>query len=138
MPPGTTRGRSEGDGGGQGKHRLIQDLRRNGLNSCAGIPERQVLPRATDHAADMAHASSRTSARNGEEVESFTTDFAHAFMTVPSVATEGRFNCCIVEEPLTRGRAPLDDTEPLHGSFVLWLVLGFGECAYPLLYARVA
>ena len=39
---------------GAAKHRLIQDLRRNGVNACAGIPERQVLPRFDDHAADLA------------------------------------------------------------------------------------
>ena len=36
------------------------------------------------------------------------------------------------------GCLPLDDTEPHVGLFIVWLVLGFGGRAYPLLYARVA
>ena len=43
---------------GTQKHRLIQDLRRNGVNACVHIPERQVLPRFVDHALDLARASS--------------------------------------------------------------------------------
>ena len=123
---------------GKEKHRLIQDLRRNGVNECVGIPERQVLPRAADHAEDLAYASAAADAAQGEEAEVFTCDFAHAYMTVPSAPEEGRFNCCILEEPLRRERSPLDTDEPQVGTFILWLVLGFGGRAYPLLYARVA
>ena len=42
---------------GVAKHRLIQDLRRNLVNDCAAVPERQVLPRLIDHARDLAEAS---------------------------------------------------------------------------------
>ena len=108
------------------------------MNDCAGIPERQVLPRAFDHALDMAIASARVSAEGGDDIETYTTDFAHAFMTVPAAPDESRFNCCVIEEPMVRERAALDPDEPLSGSFIVWLVLGFGGRAYPLLYARVA
>ena len=39
---------------GSVKHRLVQDQRRNSVNSICGIPERQVLPRHVDHAKDIA------------------------------------------------------------------------------------
>ena len=116
---------------GTDKHRLIQDLRRNGLNACVSLPERQVLPRFADHAADVARASAAGS------FEVLILDFAHAFMTVPSNEGEARYNCCLVEEPLLRSRLPIDADEPAQGTFVVWRVLGFGGSAYPLLYARV-
>ena len=123
---------------GKEKHRLIQDLRRNGVNQCVHIPERQVLPRVSDHATDLAFASAAAGPGKGEQAEAFTCDYAHAFMTVPSAPEEGRFNCCTLEEPMRRARTALDNDEPLIGSFILWLVLGFGGRACPLLYARVA
>ena len=91
-----------------------------------------MLPRFGDHAADLAYASSAGTP------ESFTCDFAHAFMTVPASAAEARWNCCQVEEPLHRDRPALDAAEPMTGLFLIWLVLGFGGKAFPLLYARVA
>ena len=33
---------------------------------------------------------------------------------------------------------PIDDSEPLTGYFLVWLVLGFGGKAFPVLYVRVA
>ena len=118
--------------GGKRKHRLIQDLKRNHVNECVGLPERQVLPRAIDHAADVAAASAQGA------VETFTCDFLHAFMSVAASPAEGRYNCCHTDEPMRRGRPPLDQAEPRMGLFIVWLVLGFGGRAYPLLYARVA
>merc|ERR1711884_48380 len=79
---------------GAAKHRLIQDLRRNGVSACAGIPERQVLPRFDEHAADLAQAS-----LNGD-AETLVLDFEHVFMTAPAAATEARYNCCLAETPL--------------------------------------
>ena len=114
------------------KHRLIQDLRRNGLNAVAGIPERQVLPRFVDHAVDLAKAS-----RSGEW-EAFVVDFENAYMSVAASRAEARFNCCISETPIERKRPPIDKLEPAAGTFIMWLVLGFGGKSYPLLYARVA
>ena len=96
------------------------------------IPERQVLPRAVDHALDLASASSKG------QPEVFICDFLHAFMTVPAAPSEARFNCCHTDEAMRRGRPPLDDDEPDVGCFIVWCVLGFGGRAYPLLYARVA
>ena len=115
---------------GTDKHRLIQDLRRNGLSACVSLPERQVLPRFVDHAVDVAVASA------AGDVEVLILDFSNAFMSIPANAGEARFNCCLVESAIRRDRAPLDDDEPLQGTFVVWRVLGFGGSAYPLLYAR--
>ena len=97
-----------------------------------GIPERQVLPRWVDHASDLAAATA------AGEADTFTCDYLHAFMAAPSSPTEGRFNCCLTDDPMHLGRPPLDDAEPHVGLFIVWLVLGFGGRAYPLLYARVA
>ena len=41
-------------GDGSWKHRLIQDLRMNTVNSAVGLPERLVLPRPLDLARDLA------------------------------------------------------------------------------------
>ena len=123
---------------GVAKHRLIQDLRRNGVNACAEIPERQVLPRFVDHAVDLAVASAEAARSGNSAFETLVLDYENAFMSVAVAPAEARFNCCLLEEPLTRTRAALDDDEPLTGLFVVWLVLGFGGKSYPLLYARVA
>ena len=113
------------------KHRLIQDLRRNLVNLCVVLAERQVLPRFSDHASDLAHASALA------EVETLILDFRNAFMSVPASPREARYNCCLVEAPVRRRRAALDASEPETGRFLVWTVLGFGGKAYPLLYARV-
>ena len=116
---------------GAEKHRLIQDLRRNLVNACVALLERQVLPRFSDHAADLAYASALG------EVATLILDYKHAFMTIPAAADEARYNCCLVESPIRRTRAALDESEPRSGRFLVWTVLGFGGKAYPLLYARV-
>ena len=64
-------------------------------------------------------------------------DYKHAFMTVPAAAEEASYNCCLVEVPVSRKRAALDEDEPESGTFLVWTVLGIGGRAYPLLYARV-
>ena len=117
--------------GGGSKHRLIQDLRRNLVNLCVALSERQVLPRFSDHASDLALASALG------EIETLILDFQNAFMSVPASSDEARYNCCLVEAPITRTRPALDATEPESGRFLVWTVLGFGGKAYPLLYARV-
>ena len=117
--------------GGVEKHRLIQDLRRNAVNALVRLLERQVLPRFSDHAADLAAASA------AGEVETMILDFQHASMTIPAADAEARYNCCLIESPIRRTRPTLDDEEPESGSFLVWRVLGFGGKAYPLLYARV-
>ena len=48
---------------GQIKHRLIQDLKASLVNAASQVPERQVLPRFTDHARDLALASSSARSR---------------------------------------------------------------------------
>ena len=101
------------------------------MNLCVALDERQVLPRFGDHAADLAYASALG------EVATLILDYKHAFMTVPAAAEEARYNCCLVELPVSRKRAALDEDEPESGTFLVWTVLGFGGRAYPLLYARV-
>ena len=80
---------------GKLKHRLIQDLRMNGVNLCASLPERQVLPRFVDHAADLSIATA-----DGSTCSALVLDFRHAFMTILASPLEARFNCCLLEEPL--------------------------------------
>ena len=50
---------------GQIKHRLIQDLKASSVNAASQVPERQVLPRFTDHARDLALASVNEAAMGG-------------------------------------------------------------------------
>ena len=77
---------------GVAKHRLIQDLRRNSVNECAAVPERQVLPRFLDHALDLAAASASSAGPEDwrKKVETLILDFKRAFMTVPVAADELR------------------------------------------------
>ena len=84
---------------GVAKHRLIQDLRRNGVNACAEIPERQVLPRFIDHAVDVAVASLATADSGTEAFETMVLDFENAFMSVAVADAEAPFNCCLLEDP---------------------------------------
>ena len=107
--------------GAPAKHRLIQDLRRNRVNACAAVPERQVLPRFEDHARDVAVASEGWS---GTSI--LILDYKNAFMTVPASGAEQQYNCCVLEEPVHRHREPLTPDEPKSGKFVAWRVLGFG------------
>ena len=55
---------------GSVKHRLIQDLRASVVNSASCVAERQVLPRFSDHAADVARFS-----ESGEGVGVFVIDY---------------------------------------------------------------
>ena len=118
------------------KHRLIQDLRRNGVNASVDLPERQVLPRPVDHAKALAKLA--RSAGEGEGISVLVLDFRNAFMSVPLATTERRFNCAEVPEGLQRQRPKLDDEEVDEGTFVLWRVLGFGGRPNPLVYSRAA
>ena len=53
------------------KHRLVQDQIRNLVNSACTILERQVLPRHTDHARDIALLSrSKNTVRSRQDVDS--------------------------------------------------------------------
>ena len=121
---------------GSWKFRLIQDLRRNEVNSAARLPERQVLPRPVDHAIDLATLSSQQ--EPGQAVWVAVADFADAYMSVPLLERERRFNCAEVSEPLRRTRAPIRPSEPAFGSLVLWRVLGFGGRPNPLIFARIS
>ena len=123
-------------GDGSLKHRLIQDLRRNGVNASVDLPERQVLPRPVDHAKALAKLA--RSAGKDEGVSVLVLDFRNAFMSIPLALTERRFNCAEVREGLQRRRPKLDEHEVDEGSFVLWRVLGFGGRPNPLVYSRAA
>ena len=59
------------------KHRDIQDLRANRVNDAVLLPERQVLPRALDHATDL--AVFRADLHVGEELATMVLDFKDAF-----------------------------------------------------------
>ena len=66
---------------GSWKHRLIQDLRRNGVNTAVDLPERLVLPRPIDLARDMSDLTAQGAQGDGQRIG--IVDFADAFMSVP-------------------------------------------------------
>ena len=109
---------------GTWKHRLIQDLRANGVNAAVEIPERQVLPRGVDHGIDMAALAAELP--EGMRVYTLVLDFANAFMSVPLHAAEQRFNCATAGFEVVRSRRALYDGETSRGRFVVWRTLGFG------------
>ena len=118
------------------KHRVIQDLKANGVNSAVVLPERQVLPRGIDHALDMARLSAHP--KKMEDVRILILDFKDAFMSIPLNDKEKVYNCATLPEEISRKRGPLDEDEPLSGRCVVWNVLGFGGKPNPLVYSRVA
>ena len=75
---------------GTTKHRLIQDLKWNKVNRASKVPERGVLPRPLDHAADMAKVSAGV--MEGDSVSILILDFEYAFMTMPLMIGEQAFN----------------------------------------------
>ena len=121
---------------GSYKHRVVQDQRRNGVNAAVKLPERQVLPRVVDHGKDLALTSQTL--RSHEVAEVLVLDFANAFMSVPLSEQEKRYNCTVLERPLTRSRPPLHPDEVETGQCVVWRVLGFGGRPNPLIYSRIA
>ena len=121
---------------GTWKFRIIQDMRRNMVNSAVRLPERQVLPRPLDYAKDLALHS--RSVGRGEVTKTLILDFANAFMSVPIKEQERPFNCTVADEALTRKRAPLREGEVDQGCCLVWRVLGFGGKPNPLIYSRVA
>ena len=118
---------------GSRKDRLIQDFKASCVNNASRVAERQVLPRFSDHAQDLATLSA-----SGSSVGVFILDFKHAFMTIPLAPEEMPFNASIIPEGITRQRPALDATEPESGTILIWQVLGFGGHANPLVYSRVA
>jgi hypothetical protein len=122
--------------GGEVKHRLIQDLRRNSVNSAVVLTERQVLPRPVDHAKDVALLSDGL--RKGEVISTLVLDFKNVFMSIPLDKAERRFNCAQVAEPISLSRPKIEEQEASTGHFVVWRVLGFGGRPNPLVYSRAA
>ena len=118
------------------KHRVIQDLKANGVNSAVVLPERQVLPRGIDHALDMARLSAHPKKKEGVSI--LILDFKDAFMSIPLNDKEKVYNCATLPERISRKREPLDPDEPVSGTCVVWNVLGFGGKPNPLVYSRVA
>ena len=118
------------------KHRLIQDLRANGVNGAVVLPERQVLPRGIDHGLDLALLGHDL----GEDEQVFTLvlDFKDAFMSIPLHEDERRFNCAHTGFQLSRTRTSIYDGEPERGGFVVWRTLCFGGRPNPLVFSRVA
>ena len=118
---------------GRVKHRLIQDLKASRVNEASEVPERQVLPRFTDHGRDLHLAS-----QSQFESDVLILDFKNAFMTIPLAEEERPFNCTVIPAGIRRNRAQHYMNEPVVGTFVCWRVLGFGGHANPLIYGRVA
>ena len=118
------------------KHRLIQDLRANGVNNAVQLTERQVLPRGIDHGIDLAAlAKSKT---ESEELFTLVLDFKDAFMSIPLHRDEQRFNCANAGFVVKRSRPSLFEGEPIEGTFVVWRTLGFGGRPNPLVFSRAA
>jgi len=123
---------------GTWKHRVIQDLKANGVNLASSTPERQVLPTVFQHARDVALLGHLAEAAGGaSDVEVLVLDIKDAFMGVPLHPAEWPFNACGLDHTLRRDRAELYDGEPSEGRFVVWAVLGFGGKPNPLVFARV-
>jgi hypothetical protein len=120
--------------GGGVKHRLIQDLKNNSVNSAVVLTERQVLPRPIDHAKDVALLSEDL--RKGEGISTLVLDFKNAFMSIPLDKAERRFNCAHVEESISLSRPKIEKEEATKGHVVVWRVLGFGGRPNPLVYSR--
>jgi len=114
------------------KHRVIQDLRVNGVNSVVRLPERQTLPRPLDHALDA--AALRADVGKNGLVASFVLDVKDAFMSVPLHPDEMAFNCAELPEDMALERRPLDGQEARKGKFLIWRVLGFGGRPNPLVF----
>merc|ERR1712085_77085 len=121
---------------GSFKHRLIQDLKANGVNGAVALPERQVLPRGIDHGVDLATLGHDLA--EGEGVFTLVLDFKDAFMSIPLHDDERRFNCANTGFELSRSRSSIYDGELVLGSFVVWRTLGFGGRPNPLVFSRVA
>jgi hypothetical protein len=121
-------------GDGSLKHRVIMDLRANGVNDAVTLPERQVLPTVYDHARDMTVLSAGLGA--DEMVRCMVLDIRDAFMGVPLSAAELPFNCCAADLDIVRNRPEKFPGEASVGRFVIWGVLGFGGRPNPLVFAR--
>ena len=118
------------------KHRLIQDLRANGVNAAVALPERQVLPRGIDHGRDLAYLAQDLPP--DADVHTLVLDFSNAFMSVPLHPSERRFNCAHTGFSLKRTRDAVIDGEVEEGRFVVWRCLGFGGRPNPLIFSRLA
>merc|ERR1712085_234215 len=121
---------------GSFKHRLIQDLKANGVNGAVALPERQVLPRGIDHGVDLATLGHDLA--EGEDVFTLVLDFKDAFMSIPLHEDERRFNCAHTGFQLSRTRPSIYDGEPERGGFVVWRTLCLGGRPNPLVFSRVA
>jgi len=89
---------------GQWKHRVVMDLKLNGVNAASSTPERQVLPSVFDHAWDLATLAA--SQPDQTEIETMVLDFSDAFMSIPLAGAERPFNTCEVSTPIRRTRPP--------------------------------
>ena len=118
------------------KHRLIQDLRTNRVNAAVTLPERLVLPRPVDLAADLADLQAAGGGME-RDMRVGIVDFADAFMSIPLASSERRYNCAELPSGLRRARRPLHPGEPETGHLVVWRVLGFGGRPNPLVFGRV-
>lgn len=81
-------------------------MRRSLINDMVRLPERQVLPRAVDHALDLSRCAHAR--RAGQHIQMTTLDFKDAGMFIPLDHEERPFNC-------TAGRRQ-DSPEPTSAS----------------------
>jgi len=121
---------------GSMKHRVILDLRANGVNLASSTPERQVLPSVHDHAKDLAVLGQHLLDQSGLELWTLILDVQDAFMGIPLAAPEQPYNGCATDLPIARTRDEAYPGEPVFGHYVLWAVLGFGGKPNPLVFAR--
>jgi len=95
---------------GDWKHRVIMDLKANGVNLASGTPERQVLPTVFHHGLDMAVLGDAFGAGGADSDDTFSTmvlDLKDAFMGVPLARCEWGFNCCAADLDIHRTRKEL-------------------------------
>jgi len=91
------------------KHRVIQDLLANGVNSTVKLRERQVLPRPLDHALDL--AALQAEAGSDDSLAAFIIDVKDAFMTVPLARGEMAYNCAELPADMRLKRPPWTKTK---------------------------
>ena len=105
---------------GSVKARLVIDLRRSGVNHCAVVRERVVLPRLKEALGDAVHLLHH--AGPGHEVEAMVADFKDAFHTLPVHPSE---------KPMGVAKAYDDE-------YIGFNTVVFGGVSSPLVWGRAA
>ena len=126
--------------GGAMKHRVIMDLKANGVNDASETPERQVLPTLFQHALDVAALGTLADVTGNLDagLSFMILDLKDAFMSIGLDPPERVFNTCCVDRDIVRRRPRGYPDEPDRRRFLVWTVLGFGGKPNPLVFARAA